>query len=380
MAARLRILFLIPALGAHGAERQLCELARSLDKARCEVHLATFYRPEDWEGADLSAELTGQPGLHLHTLGKRPGRAVDLAALARLLRLVARLEPHVVHGYMDGNLPALAVGRLFRTRVVWGIRNGGAGLAEGGMLRFLAARLSTFADLTIYNSEAGRRAHRLAGHRPAEDRVIPNGFDLARFRPDPEAGRRQRAAWGIPPEVPLVGIVGRLSPVKDHETFLRVAARVAQARPTARFVVVGDGPADRKAALQSLAASLLPPERVVWAGHCADTPTAFNALSLLLLTSTQEGFPNVLGEAMACGIPCVSTRVGDAALILGDPHRTCDPGDDAALAEAALEALQGGGDRDLRSRIEGAYGTEILARETAGALGALVAPAAVGAR
>ncbi len=379
MPGRIRICFLIPSLVAHGAERQLCELARALDKGRFDVHIITFYRREDWEGADLTPELEGQPGIHLHTLGKRPGRLVDLPSLIRLIRLVEDLEPHIVHGYMDGNLPALGAGCLLRARVVWGIRNAGAIAGSGGAVRFLATRLSGLADLVIYNSEAGRQSHRDHGYRSPVDRVVPNGFDLHRFRPDPAAGLRQRAAWGIPPEAPLVGIVGRLSPVKDHETFLRTAARVAVAEPAARFVVVGDGSSARKEALQALAADLIPPGRVVWAGHCDDMAGAFNALSVLLLTSTREGFPNVLGEALACGVPCITTRAGDAELIVGDPQRTCDPGDDAALAAATLRVLMGPRDLGLRDRIEREFGTAALARRTAAVLESLVAPVEFGA-
>jgi glycosyltransferase involved in cell wall biosynthesis len=379
MLGRIRICFLIPSLVAHGAERQLCELARALDKDRFEVHIITFYRREDWAGADLTPELMGQPGIHLHTLAKQPGRLLDLSALVRLVRLVGEMEPHIVHGYMDGNLPALLVGGLFRARVVWGIRNSGVPADGGGAVRFLAARLSGLADLILYNSEAGRRSHRVLGYRPPLDRVIPNGFDLSRFRPDAEAGLRQRAGWGIPPDVPLVGIVGRLSPVKDHETFLRAAARVAGAEPAVRFVIVGDGSSTRKGALHALATDLIPPDRVVWAGHCEDMAGAFNALSALLLTSTREGFPNVLGEALACGVPCITTRAGDAELIVGDPQRTCDPGDDAALAAATLRVLKEPRDLGLRDRIEREFGTAALARRTAAMLESLVTPVEFGA-
>lgn len=368
MARRIRICFLIPSLVAHGAERQLCELARALDKRRFEVHIITFYRREDWIGADLTPELVGQPGIHLHSLGKRPGRLVDLSALARLLRLVWELEPTIVHGYMDGNLPALLVGGLLRARVVWGIRNSGAPAEGGGALRFLAARLSGLADLILYNSETGRSRYQAWGYRPPVDQVIPNGFDLNRFRPDPQAGLRQRAAWGVPPEAPLVGIVGRLSPVKDHETFLRTAARMAGADPATRFVIVGEGPPARTQALKTLAGSLLPADRLTWAGHCEDMGAVYNSLSLLLLTSTQEGFPNVLGEALACGVPCVSTRAGDAERIVGDGRRICEPGNDRALAAAALVTLSAPRSPDLRARIEHEFGASALARRTAQAM------------
>ena len=383
MGTRTRVLFLIPSLVAHGAERQLCELARAMDKDRFEVHVATFYAPGDSAGADLSPELGQVPGVSLHCLGKQRGWIGYLPAFLRLIALAWRTDPHLIHGYMDGNLPALLVGGLTRSRVVWGIRATRADLGTlspmGRLLVSLGARLSTLVDLMIYNSRSGLERHRALGFRPGADMVIPNGFDLERFRPEPAAGRRQREVWGIGDGVPLVGIVGRLAPVKDHTTFLRAAARIAEVRPEARFVAVGEGAPEWRRVLEAQAASLRLGDRLHWAGHCEDMGSVYNALSLLLLTSVEEGFPNVLGEAMACGIPCVTTHVGDAALLVGEPHQVAPPGDDEALARASLRILgladQGtslGG--KTRDRILAEFSTPSLAHRTEAALTALLHP------
>ncbi|MBI3132368.1 MAG: glycosyltransferase [Acidobacteria bacterium] len=383
MGTRTRVLFLIPSLVAHGAERQLCELARAMDKGRFEVHVATFYAPGDFAGADLSPELGPSSDVTLHCLGKRRGWIGYLPAFLRLVALAWRTDPHLVHGYMDGNLPALLVGGLTRSRVVWGIRATRADLGTlspaGRLLVSLGARLSTLVDLMIYNARSGLERHRALGFRPGADLVIPNGFDVERFRPEPAAGRRQREAWGIGDGVPLVGIVGRLAPVKDHATFLRAAARIAEARPEVRFVVVGEGAPQWRRRLEAEAATLGLGDRLHWAGHCGDMGSVYNALSLLLLTSVEEGFPNVLGEAMACGIPCVSTQVGDAALLLGEPHLVVPPGDDEALARTALRVLGHAGQgtspgAGTRDRILAEFSTPALARRTEAALSDLLHP------
>ena len=109
MDARTRILFLIPSLVANGAERQLCELVRHLDPQRFQAHVAVFYDPGQCVGGDLTTVLAGLPHVRLHSLHKRRGAAGHLAALARLLRAGAADRPEIVHGYLDGNLPALAV-------------------------------------------------------------------------------------------------------------------------------------------------------------------------------------------------------------------------------------------------------------------------------
>jgi glycosyltransferase involved in cell wall biosynthesis len=355
MSLKTRILFLIPSLVAHGAERQLCELARNMDPARFEIHVAVFYDPEHPEDGELWEEMASIPGIQLHSLHKRRGGAGYLRAIPRLLALVRRIRPHILHGYMDGNLPALLAGTLFRTRVVWGIRRSSADLTKLDSLSIrlmrILVRLSRFTDLAIFNSEAGMQNHSSMGMRSPRMEVVPNGFDTATFAPDPALGISQRLAWGLPDGAPLIGIVGRLNPVKDHPTFLRAAELIAQDWPEARFVCVGSGPEDYARALRELAAELGLSDRVLWPGATAGMRGVYNALSLLVLASTDEGFPNVIGEAMACGVPCITTRVGDAARLVGDTGLIVAPGDPAAIAAAvATLLLEPEAERDLRSR------------------------------
>jgi glycosyltransferase involved in cell wall biosynthesis len=238
------------------------------------------------------------------------------------------------------------------------------------MLLRIMAWLSPLVDLVIFNSEAGLASYQAMGMRARRMLVIPNGFDVDRFAPDAAQGQEQRRVWGVPGEAPLIGIVGRLSPVKDHPAFLHAAARLAAEWPAARFVCVGSGPPDYTESLQAMAAGLGIADRVLWPGACNDMPAAYNALTALLLSSADEGFPNVLGEAMACGVPCVTTRVGDAALLVGSTGLVVDPGDDAAMAAAVSRLLQesaeaaGARARECRSRICAAFSSATLARNT----------------
>jgi len=343
MAPKITVLFLIPSLVAHGAERQLCELVRHMDPARFDLHIVVFYDPGTYLGGDLTSEVSALSHVSLHSLRKRRGPAGFLTALPRLLAIIRRTQPDILHGYMDGNLPLLLMGGLLRKPIVWGIRRSSSDLTKLSRralrLGALTARLSRYVDLIIFNSEAGRTNLGEAGLRGRRAHVIPNGFDIQRFRPDPDAGAAQRRAWGIPEDVPLIGIVGRFAPVKDHPTFLRAAARLQQHWPAAHFVCVGNGPEEYTESLKRLAVTLGIADQLHWPGVCDRMPAAYNALSLLILASTDEGFPNVVGEAMACGIPCVSTRVGDAALLVGDTGATVEAGDDAALATAAAAIL-----------------------------------------
>ncbi|WLT30006.1 glycosyltransferase [Geothrix sp. PMB-07] len=374
MASKTRVLFLIPSLVAHGAERQLCELVRYMDPNRFEVHVVVFYDPGTYIGGELGPEIADLPHVTLHSLHKRRGPAGFLTAFPRLLALVLRTKPHILHGYMDGNLPVLGAGWLLRKRIVWGIRRSSSDLTKLNRralrLGAVMARLSKHVDLILFNSEAGRANYSKAGMHGRRAHVIPNGFDIQRFAPDPDAGALQRQAWGVPPDVPLIGIVGRFAPVKDHPTFLRAAARLHQAWPEARFVCVGNGPADYTETLKQQAENLGLGDRVLWPGVCDRMPAAYNALSLLILSSTDEGFPNVVGEAMACGIPCVTTRVGDAALLVGETGAVTAPADDVALAAAASALLgetpeaRAERSRAARSRICSTFSVQALARNT----------------
>jgi glycosyltransferase involved in cell wall biosynthesis len=239
------------------------------------------------------------------------------------------------------------------------------------------AYLSRFADLIIVNSESGVRTHVALGYAPDRMVVISNGIDTSRFRPDPTAGRDLRRQWGIGQDVPVVGIVGRLHPVKDLATFLRASALVHGDVPLARFVCVGDGAAAYKAELQQLAHDLGLEHCVLWTGSDLRVPAVMNALDVLCSSSVGEGFPNVIGEAMACGKPCVVTDVGDSARLLADCGIVVPPRSPEVLGEALLAMLAFGPERrrlmgiHARTRVEDHFSIPRLVGETWSALESL---------
>ncbi|MBF0426783.1 MAG: glycosyltransferase, partial [Magnetococcales bacterium] len=233
-----------------------------------------------------------------------------------------------------------------RTRVVWGVRASDMDLNNYHpvtKLTFgLTCRLSRFADRIIFNSEAGRAFHCARGYPVDRALVVPNGIDVhGTFRPDAAAGKRVREAWGIQPEETLVGIAARLDPMKDHVTFLQAARRVARQNPAVRFVCVGDGEPAMRQRLSLLATELGLNDRLIWAGPRDDMAAVFNALDLGVSSSAfGEGFSGVIGEGMACGLPFVATRVGDAALIMGETGYSVPPRDPEAMACGILAQLE----------------------------------------
>lgn len=368
-----RILFLIRSLDVGGSERQLVALATALLARGHDVEVAVFYG-----GGAFEAPLR-EAGVPVHDLGKRTRWDVPAFGL-RLLRLLRARRPAVLHAYLpEANLVSL-VARIVlpRTRVVWGVRASYMDLRRYGwlprVLAAVAARGARFAHVVVYNSEAGYRHHVAAGYPVATGAVVPNGIDTEVFSPRPEARAPVRAGWEVEPEAPLVGIVGRIDPVKGHGLFLRAAQRLAGVRADVRFVVVGDGPAAEVAALRAEAERLGIDGRLVWAGRRADLPEVYAALDVATLASVGEGFPNVVGEAMACGVPCVATDVGDSREIIGDTGACVPPGEADALyhAWATLLALPPAERRALgrraRARIVERYGIDALAERTLRAL------------
>jgi glycosyltransferase involved in cell wall biosynthesis len=334
----MRVLFLIRSLETGGAERQLVELVKGLDKSRFAVTVATFYG-----GGELRPDIEGLDGVRLESLEKR-GRWDIPRFLFRLWRLLRETKPQIVHGYLGvANEIALLTARLAGAKVVWGVRASNMDFsrydwAARWMFR-VGAWLSRFADLIIVNSHAGARHHAAHGYCGSRMVVIPNGIDTDRFLPDREAGRRLRLEWGVQPHETLVGVVARLDPMKDHPTFLRAASLLVHETADLRFVCAGGGPEVYRSELRQLSQSLGLGDRVLWVGERSDTPAVFNALDVAVSSSYGEGFPNVVAEAMACGVPCVVTDVGDSALIVGDVGVVVPPRDPNALAKGLQRCL-----------------------------------------
>jgi glycosyltransferase involved in cell wall biosynthesis len=169
-------------------------------------------------------------------------------------------------------------------------------------------------------------------------RVISNGYDLAQFRPDPQAGAGLWAQWGVTPDTFLLGMVGRFDPQKDHANLFAALAVLKQRGHRPRCVLVGTGLDTGNLSLMDLARAAGVEDTLIYLGQRNDIPAVMNALDVHVLTSVSEAFPNVLCEAMACETPCVATDVGDARVIVDKTGWICPPRDPQALA-LALEKV-----------------------------------------
>jgi glycosyltransferase involved in cell wall biosynthesis len=188
-------------------------------------------------------------------------------------------------------------------------------------------------------SNHARDRYAAHGFEPGKMTVIPNGFDTDVFRPDPPARWAIRRELSIDPAAPVIGLVARYDPLKDHETFLRAAALLAARQPEVRFLLCGDRVDRGNTALSNRVDELGLAPRCHLLGPKRDVARIYAALDVATSSSISEAFPLVLGEAMACGVPCVATDVGDSALIVGPAGRIVPPRNPDALAAAWAELL-----------------------------------------
>jgi len=334
----MRVLLLAHSLGVGGTERQIVTLAKGLHARGVDLSVAVFYA----DGL-LERELHewGVPVIDL----SKSTRWGLVRFFIRLVGTVRTLSPQVIYSFLaTPNILTVALKPLFPAiRMVWGVRSSVVDFSRYDWLFRLSyqleSRLSGFADLVICNSHAGLEYAANNGFPRSKMTVVPNGTDVERFKPDEEARLRVRREWGIRETEVLIGIVGRLDPMKDHHTFLRAAAMCARESDNVRYVAVGDGPAPYRAGLRQVATDLGLDARLLWVGERDDMPAVCNALDIAVSSSVGEGFSNVLIEAMACGVPCVATDVGDSALIVGTTGCVVPAGRPDALCKGLLKTL-----------------------------------------
>lgn len=335
----MKVAFLIRSLEVGGAERQLAYLATGLKAKGVSVTVGVFYR-----GGALE-ELLRNGGVTIEYLDKK-GRWDLLGFFHRTTKWIRRENPDVLHGYLTGaNIVAMMTKPFFRKlHIVWGVRASNMLLDNYDRLaRFtfqLSALLSRFADLIIANSNSGYDYHIANGYPDERMIVIHNGIDTNTFTPDLTARQHQRTEWSIVDGDLLVGIVGRLDPMKDHKTFLQAISKVLSKRSGVQFICVGNGDSNYLEDLQQYSEGLGISENIQWEPADVNVKNVYNALDVLVSTSAYgEGFSNTLAEAMACGVRCVATDVGDARKVLSDAGVVVTPGNSSEVADGILAVL-----------------------------------------
>lgn len=306
------------------------------------LHVVVSLRDEDKYGPLLSAA-----GIAVHCLNMPRGR-VTPGGIWKLARLLLRHRPDVVqtwmyHADLVGGVVARAVGIR---RVFWGLHHTNLEMGKTSRITIWVARLNALLSrwipkLIVSCSQKGVAVHQAIGYAPEKFRVIPNGYDLCQFAPDLQAGFALRSALAVPDGVPLLGMVARFDPQKDHHNLIDALGLLKQSDQDFRCVLVGSGITDANAEMIAWLDNQGIRDRTLLLGQRSDIPAIMNALDVHILSSAYgEAFPNVLCEAMACGTPCVTTDVGDAELIVGDTGWVVAAQSAELLAQAIADALR----------------------------------------
>lgn len=342
----MRVLRLFSRLNIGGPSFHVIHLASGLQHLGYETRLVVG-REAAREGNLLDlAEERGLDLVQMESLGREIRPLHDLRAFVSLFRMIRAFRPEIVHTH---TAKAGVLGRvaawMARVPIVvhtyhGHVLRGYFGPTKTAVFRLLERGLGSVSDALVAVSRAVEGDLVALGVAPpGKIRVIPLGLDLAPLASPLPRGALWREA-GVNEDTPLVGIVGRLAPIKDVGTFLRAAARVAEAAPEARFAVVGDG--EERAALEAEARDLGLVGRVHFYGWRRDIAAVYGDLDVVVNCSRNEGTPVALIEALAAGRPVVATRVGGNPDVLGDGAfgALVPPADPEALAQAILSVLR----------------------------------------
>ena len=340
MTGRVLVTHIITDLSTGGAEIMLLKLLSHIDRQRFDSRVISLTNSgpigDRLEALDIPVQA----------LRMRPG-IPDPIAIFRLAGWLRSNPPALVqtwmyHADLVGGVAARLAGR---EPVIWGIRNSNLDVVHSRRSTRWTVRVCTFLSRWVPQrivscSETARRIHAGLGYAADKMIVIPNGFNLDLYCPDGQAGVSVRQELGISANAKLVGLVARFDPQKDHRSFIQAAVDIRARLPETHFLLCGDGITWENKLLAGWIDVQGMHDFFHLLGRREDIPRLSAAMDIACSSSAYgEAFSNVLGEAMASGVPCAVTDVGDSAYIVGDTGKVVAPNNPQALAGAVVELL-----------------------------------------
>lgn len=333
------ILNIITGLGNGGAEGVLYRLCKYDDKSQ---HIVVSMMDEGKYGP-----LLKEAGIEVHCLNMPQGR-ISLTGLWKLFKLLRKIKPDVVQTWMyHADLIGGVVAKFAGVKnIFWNVRHS---TLEPGKSKLSTIWVAKACGLVsgwvpkkiVYCAHAAQKVHEAIGYKKGKAVVIGNGYDLSKFSPkDAVKVNHLKSLHKIRSDAFLIGFVGRFTPEKDHQNLINGLGSLKKQGADIQCLLIGRDMDHNNTVLQDwlLSENLL--ENVLLLGQRQDIPDLLILMDLHVLSSSSEGFPNVLAEAMACGTPCVTTDVGDAVLIVGETGWVAPPKDPQALAYAIMLAMQ----------------------------------------
>jgi glycosyltransferase involved in cell wall biosynthesis len=362
IAFPLKIVFITTSLNTGGAEMMLLKLLQHIDRHNFDPYVISL-RAKGEIGPQIEAL-----GIPVLPLNMAPG-LLALQKLPELIRKINQISPNLVQTWMHhADLLGGIAARLIGCRnVIWGLRQSNLSKEKSKRsslaVLWACSMLSRWIPHNIIScSIRAKQVHESVGYPKKTIHVIPNGFDLENFRPNLDAKLAIKAELGLSNETRLVGLMARYDPMKNHAGFIAAASHVHQVLPHVHFLLAGaEVNADNHELNQVIEACGMS-SCMHLLGLRNDMPSLLASIDVLVSSSSYgEAFPNILGEAMACGVPCVVTDVGDSAEIVGDTGRVVQVGDIEGLGKHIVELMGLSPEQKLdlakqtRKRIESNY-------------------------
>ncbi len=328
----MKIVHIISSLESGGAQRILYKLAKN-SESRIAYYVISL-KSEGFYGDRFREE-----GVEVYSLDLDRSYLL-INKFLYLLKVMRGISPDVIQGWMyHGNLVASMASLFNKATVYWNIRHSLYSIKKEKPATRIIIRIGKYfsglVQSIVYNSKVSAGQHEEFGY-PQEKRIlIPNGFECDQFKPDEAAYKRVREELDINDDTFVVGMVARYHPMKDHQNFLKAAQKVKHTYDKIRFILIGERINEENRELTQVIEKLGLSDSVILLGERSDIDELMPAFDMFTLTSAWgEAFPNVLGEAMSCGIPCVATDIGDSAYIINDTGIIVPPGDPEKLSEA----------------------------------------------
>lgn len=377
----MKILHCITGLSGDGAQRMLLRLALSLREQGFHQEVVNLGPTTDF------ASFFCDGGIPVRSLKMKAGLASACTGVVRLSRILGEVQPDVVQGWMyHSNLMLVGARFLSRLRspLLWNIRRGLDDYQELSlktrMLIRMSAHTSVSADRILYCSSESRAQHEAFGFAPAAGVVMENGFDVSRFKPSRELREEVRRQYSIATDALVVGCVGRFDIAKGHAYLFDAFADLTRRRPGVTLLCAGRGMSSTHERLREMLRQRSIEGSVVLLGEQAAPERIYPAMDLYCSSSIGEGFPNVVSEAMACGVPCVVTDTGASRAVVGDSGVVVPTRNATALMEGMASMIERGallrqelGAR-ARARIEKLFSLDAIAARYASLYVESVAP------
>lgn len=354
----IKILHIITSLSPDGAQRMLLRVASGMDKTRFSNEVVSL------TGESHLLSQFQKAGIRVHQLQFKKNPFAVASQLLEFRRILLASQPDVLQGWMyHANLLATLGGVILNGRpVLWNIRRGLHDLKDDKLLTRLVVRAGSLfsrgPSAVVHCAHISVKQHAALGYAADVAVCIPNGFETARFTPDEGASARLKRELNLTDDSVIIGTVGRYHQQKDFPNLLQAAAHVVATYPKAHFVLYGRGVDLKNDALLYQIESLNLERNVHLMGESQQIPSIMPGFDIYCSSSRNEGFPNVVGEAMCCGLPCVVTDAGGSAEVVGTTGVVVPRCDSRALANGIESIL--GKSKDERSALGRAARERVL--------------------